>query len=182
VIRIPGYRSGSRHYQIFWEVVGLERGPLSLVSTIEELLRRNSSGSSLDNREYGRGDPLRRPRDTLYPQKLALTSPTCGGRLGDIVRLRTKTTELLLRLYSPLLGLGSFSSFLILYTVGRTAWTRDQPVAGPLPIHRTIQTQNKRTQTSVPRVGFKLTIPMFERARTLNALDRAATVIGAYID
>jgi hypothetical protein len=30
----------SRHYQIFWEVVGLERGPLSLVSTTEELLDR----------------------------------------------------------------------------------------------------------------------------------------------
>jgi hypothetical protein len=29
-----------RGYQIFWEVVGLERGPLSLVSTIEELLKR----------------------------------------------------------------------------------------------------------------------------------------------
>jgi hypothetical protein len=30
----------SRHYRIFWEVVGLERCPLSLVSTIEELLER----------------------------------------------------------------------------------------------------------------------------------------------
>jgi hypothetical protein len=60
--------------------VGLERGPLSLVSTIEELLGRNSSGAGLENREYGRGDPLRWPRDTLYPQKLALTSPICGGR------------------------------------------------------------------------------------------------------
>jgi hypothetical protein len=29
------------------------------VSTIEELLGRNSSGSGLENREYGRGDPLR---------------------------------------------------------------------------------------------------------------------------
>jgi hypothetical protein len=28
-----------RHYQIFWEVVGLERGSLTLVSTIEELLQ-----------------------------------------------------------------------------------------------------------------------------------------------
>jgi hypothetical protein len=28
--------------------VGLERGPLSLVSTIEELLERKSSGSGLD--------------------------------------------------------------------------------------------------------------------------------------
>jgi hypothetical protein len=47
-------RSGfdSRHYQIFWEVVGLEWGPLSLVSTTEELLGRNSSGSSLENRDY----------------------------------------------------------------------------------------------------------------------------------
>jgi hypothetical protein len=30
----------SRHYQIFREVVGLERGPLNLVSTTEELLDR----------------------------------------------------------------------------------------------------------------------------------------------
>jgi hypothetical protein len=38
----------------------------------------------------GRRDPLRWPRDTLYPQKLALTSPTSGGRSVGIVRLRTK--------------------------------------------------------------------------------------------
>jgi hypothetical protein len=73
--------------------VGLERGPLSLVYTIEELLGRNSSGSGLENREYGRRDPLRWPRDTLYPQKLALTSPASGGRSVGIVRLRTKAPE-----------------------------------------------------------------------------------------
>jgi hypothetical protein len=39
-----------------------------------------------------------------------------------------------------------FFSFLILYTVGRIPWTGDQPVARPLPIHRTTQTQNKCTQ------------------------------------
>jgi hypothetical protein len=33
---------------------------------------------------------------------------------------------LLLWLYSPLLGLGHFFSFLIVYTVGRTPWTGDQ--------------------------------------------------------
>jgi hypothetical protein len=43
VLRVPGYRSrglefDSRRYQIFWEVVGLERDPLSLVRIIEELL------------------------------------------------------------------------------------------------------------------------------------------------
>jgi hypothetical protein len=36
---------------------------------------------------------LRWPRDTLYPQKLALTSPTIGGRSVDIVRSHTKATE-----------------------------------------------------------------------------------------
>jgi hypothetical protein len=37
--------------------MGLERGPLSLVSTIEELLGRKSSGPGLGNREYGDRDP-----------------------------------------------------------------------------------------------------------------------------
>jgi hypothetical protein len=94
----------ARRYQIFWEVVGLERGPLSLVSTIDELLGRNSSGSGLENREYGRGDSFRWPRDTLYRQKLALTSPTCGDRSVGIVRLRTKTTEFFLFPLRPVMG------------------------------------------------------------------------------
>jgi hypothetical protein len=58
--------------------VGLERGPHSLVRTIEELLERKSSGSGLEIREYGCRDPSRWPRGTLYPQTLALTSPTSG--------------------------------------------------------------------------------------------------------
>jgi hypothetical protein len=53
-------RSGfdSRLYQIFWELVGLEWGPLNLVSTTEELLERKSSGSSLENLEYGCRDVI----------------------------------------------------------------------------------------------------------------------------
>jgi hypothetical protein len=39
--------------------VGLERGSLSLLSTTEELLGRNSKGSGLEIREYGRRDPSR---------------------------------------------------------------------------------------------------------------------------
>jgi hypothetical protein len=83
-----------------------------------------------------------------------------------------------------LLDLGCFFSFLILYTVGRTPWTGDQPVASSLPTHRTTQTQNKRRQTSMPRVGFEPTIPAFERAKAVHASDRAVTAIGplqAYI-
>jgi hypothetical protein len=30
----------------------------------------------------------------------------------------------------------------------------------------------------MPQVGFERTIPVFERAKTVHALDRAATVIG----
>jgi hypothetical protein len=70
--------------------VGLERGPLILVRITEELLEWKSSGSGLENRINGRRDPLSWPRDTLYPQKLTLTSPTSGGRSVGIVRLRTK--------------------------------------------------------------------------------------------
>jgi hypothetical protein len=40
-----------------WEVLGLERGPPSLVITIEELIERKTSGSGLENREYGRRNP-----------------------------------------------------------------------------------------------------------------------------
>jgi hypothetical protein len=61
VVRVPGYRSGgsgldSRALQEKKKVVGLERGPLSLMSTTEELLERNSSGSGLEILEYGRRD------------------------------------------------------------------------------------------------------------------------------
>jgi hypothetical protein len=98
VVRVPGYRArgpGSipDPTRFFWEIVGLERGPLSLVSTIEGLLERKSSGSGLESREHGRRDPSRWPRGTLYPQKLSLTSPTSGSRSVGIVRSRTKATE-----------------------------------------------------------------------------------------
>jgi len=36
----------------------------------------------------------------LYPQKLALTSPTGGGRSVGIVRVRTKATEFSLVCFS----------------------------------------------------------------------------------
>jgi hypothetical protein len=74
-------------------------------------------------------------------------------------------------------ALSAIFTFLILFMVGRTTWTGDQSVARPLPIHRATQTQNKRTQTSMPQVGFELTISVFERAKTVHVLDSAATVI-----
>jgi hypothetical protein len=88
-------RSGfdSRRYHVFWEVVGLEQGPLSLVSTIEELLGRKSSGSSLERRDYGPRDPSSWPGGTLYPKHLLLTSLTSDGCSVGMVLPRTQATE-----------------------------------------------------------------------------------------
>jgi hypothetical protein len=72
---------------------------------------------------------------------------------------------ILLWLYSPLLGLGRYFSFLIQYTVSRTPWTGDQPVSRPLFTHRTIQTQNKRTWTSMPWVWSESTTPVLSGRR-----------------
>jgi hypothetical protein len=54
----------SQRYHVFWEVVGLEQGPLSLVNTIEELLERKSRGCGVESREYGLRDLSRWPRGT----------------------------------------------------------------------------------------------------------------------
>jgi hypothetical protein len=64
VVRILRYRSGgpvsipgtTRKEK---RVVGLERGPLSLVSTTEELLDRKVAAPSRKPREYGRRDTSR---------------------------------------------------------------------------------------------------------------------------
>jgi hypothetical protein len=130
----------SRNYQIFWKVVGLERGPLSLVITVEELLERKSSGSDLESREYGRRDPSRLPRCTLQPQELALTSPTSGSRLVAIVRSRTQATEVLLEAWFPselICKYGLFKRLVGLF--GRET----SPVARPLSAQDK-QTQEKR--------------------------------------
>jgi hypothetical protein len=76
-LQIQRSRFDSRRYQIFGEVVGLERGPLSLVSGIEEQLEIKSSGSSLENRYYGRmgsttlttNTPLSAKIDTNFTDK-----------------------------------------------------------------------------------------------------------------
>jgi hypothetical protein len=93
---VPGSIPGATRF--LWEVVGLERGPLSITSTTEVLLERKGSGSGLQSRDYGRRDPSCWPRGILYPQTFSLTSPTSGGRSVGIVRLRTQATEISLNL------------------------------------------------------------------------------------
>jgi hypothetical protein len=73
--------------------VGLERGQLSLVSTTEELLDRKVAAPVYKTEITAVGI---RHADHLAPSnrnKLAITSPTSGGRLVGIVRSRTQTME-----------------------------------------------------------------------------------------
>jgi hypothetical protein len=77
-----------------------------------------------------------------------------------------------LRVYSPLLALGRTQS------VGLLGWGIS-PSQG-LYIHAEQHKESKRTQTSMPRVGCEPTTPVFERAKTVHALERAAAVIGSY--
>jgi hypothetical protein len=51
----------------------------------------------------------------------------------------------------PFAGPWPLFKFLNPYTVGRTPWKGDQPVAIPLPSYRIAQTQNKRTDIHVSR-------------------------------
>jgi hypothetical protein len=79
----------------------------------------------------------------------------------------------------PLWSIGLISQFLDHFTDDRFPWTGDQLIARPLPKHRTTQTQDKHIhQTSMPCMGFELTIPDSERAKTAHALERSATVTG----
>jgi hypothetical protein len=127
----------SRRYQIFWEVVGLERDPLSLVSAIEELLGRESSGSGLEIRKYGSRDPSLWTRDTLYPQKLALTSPGRGGRSVKFARgLRPRSYLLLIKInmfrtegsnehgYEPLGSIKCWKFLISCTTGGLSKWAQ----------------------------------------------------------
>jgi hypothetical protein len=63
-----------------------------------------------------------------------------------------------LRALQPFVGPWPLLEFRnLFYTVFRIPWTSDQPVARPLPTHRTTQTQNKRTQASMLWVGLEPT-------------------------
>jgi hypothetical protein len=96
VVTVFGYRSGgpdSIPGTTRKKVVGLERGPLSLVSTTEELLDRKVAASV----QKTENTAVRICHaDHVAPsirKMLAITSPKSGGRSVGIVRSRTQTME-----------------------------------------------------------------------------------------
>jgi hypothetical protein len=80
----------------------------------------------------------------------------------------------------PFVGPQLLFHFLDIYTVGRIPWMGDQPLSRPLPTQDNTNT-SKRTQTSMPKVRFEPTIPVFERTKTVHASERAAVVLSMYI-
>jgi hypothetical protein len=54
----------------------------------------------------------------------------------------------------------------------------NSPSQSPTYTQDNTKIEYTQTQTSMPPVGFKPTIPVFERAKTVHVLDLAATVIG----
>jgi hypothetical protein len=100
--------------------------------------------------------------------------PSVRPSIHPSVYLTTYLPIYLSMVLEPIVGPWPLFECLNLYTVGMTPWTGDQPVA--------TQTQNRRTQTSIPLVGFEPAIPLFKRAKTVHDSDRAATVIGSFPD
>jgi hypothetical protein len=124
----------SRRYQIFWVLVGLERGSLSLVRIIEELFRGNS-GSGLENLNKDRGDSLRCPRDTVYPLKLVTR------KISSYIS--TIYFSLALQPHWALVNVFHFHDY---FTDGRPPLRSDQLFARPLPKHRNSK-QRSRLQS-----------------------------------
>jgi hypothetical protein len=80
--------------------VGLERGPLSLVSTTEELLDRKVAAPVYKTEITALGIRRADHATPFYRQKLAITSPTSGGRLVGIVRSLTQAMEFFSTVYN----------------------------------------------------------------------------------
>jgi hypothetical protein len=114
-------------------------------------------------------------RPVVTPLSLTSTSFTFQCRQMSLKSCNYRRRTMIyiyIWLYIPL-DLGRCSVFLLLYAVGMAPWTGSSARR-----KAATYTQNKRTQTSMLPVGFDPTIPVFERAKTVHVLDRAATVIG----
>jgi hypothetical protein len=101
------------------------------------------------------------------------------GIYRDITMIRGRHLTVCLWVYSLFLTLAVFFNFLIFFTQSVGPLGRGiSPSQGRCLHTEQHKTQNKRTQTSIPWAGIEPTIPVFELAKTVYALDRAATVIG----
>jgi len=121
---------------------------------------------------------------SLYPQKLALTSPTGGGRSVGIVRVRTKATESLslLSFFGVDVCLPAYCrcrGYCCTWSHSDTRTRKDTSERGMAlrrNLYRTTHNTPKR-QTSISSARFEPTMTTSERPQT-HALDHAVTRIG----
>jgi hypothetical protein len=78
----------------------------------------------------------------------------------------------------PFSGLLPLFQFLELFTQSVALNGRCTSPSQGRYLHTGQRKHRINTQTSMPRVGFEPTIPVFERAKTVHAIDRRATAIG----
>jgi hypothetical protein len=96
VVRVLDYRTGgpvSIPGTTKKKIVGLERDPLSLVSTTEELLDRKVAAPVLKTENMAVGIRHANHVAPSIPKMLVITSPTICGRSVGIIRSRTQTME-----------------------------------------------------------------------------------------
>jgi hypothetical protein len=122
-LQIQKSEFSSRRYQIFWEVVGLERDPLSLVNATEELLGRKISGFGLENRDCGRRGSPRSLRDTSLSAKIGTNFADKRQALGT-VHSRTKATEFVFCLFVVWCLLGSTTKVCGSLSVRAGSWVQ----------------------------------------------------------
>jgi hypothetical protein len=89
-LQIQRFGLNFRRYQIFWDVVVLERGPIGYN---EELLESKSSGSGLENRDYRRRGSTALLRDIPLFSKVGTNFADKWQSLVGIVRSWTEATK-----------------------------------------------------------------------------------------
>ena len=125
VVRVSGYRYrglgfDSRRYQIFLTSSGSGTGSTQPREPREvnwgaTWIKKSSGSRSRKQRLTAVGTRCADHVTHLYPQKLALTSPTGGGRSVGIVRSRTKATEFSLVLFRLNFLTKIFHAFLVYF-------------------------------------------------------------------
>jgi hypothetical protein len=94
------------------------------------------------------------PLRSLCPTSPCTTHPITAlaaryqrsGKPNEITQLHNCRNESINQsIYSFINGSQALRFVLLTFSVGTTPWMGDQPDARPLPTHRTVQTQNKRT-------------------------------------
>jgi hypothetical protein len=106
----------------------------------------------------------------LFRLQMVICNPSKNTFFRDIITKQPKLVIIFLYGSTALVDLGYFFSFLTHTRSVRLLRREISPSQG--------RYQHKRTQTSMARVVFEPTFPMFEWAKTVHVLDRAATVIG----